>query len=199
MLRTIRSLPTPRRTIPTCTRSITNTSSNKATHNRQSLISQQTVKQWKDLTPPQKVAAASKASFNFTIVGVGLLVTAGLLYGVGSEFFNSKSPTNIFSDAVDRARKNQELVDILGTPIKGHGAPSRNRMKRNRRIQHQIMDDHQGNPHLFMKFYVEGPNNEGTGMLEMIKDEKGQWQYKQLFVDVPGQGLPSKRIHLDQL
>ncbi|CAO3596749.1 unnamed protein product [Absidia cylindrospora] len=161
-------------------------------------ISQQTVKQWKDLTPPQKVAAATKASFNLTVFGVGFALTAGLAYYIGSELFSSDSSTNIFSDAVDRARKNQELVDLLGTPIKAHGAPSRNRMKRNRRIQYQIVDDQYGQAHFFMKFYVEGPDNEGVGMVEMIKDEKNKWEYKQLFVDVPGQGLPSKRIHLDQ-
>lgn len=89
-------------------------------------------------------------------------------------------------------------MELLGTPIKGHGAPSRNRMKRNRRIQYQIVDDQQGKAHFFMKFYVEGPLNEGVGMVEMIKDDKDKWTYKQLFVDVPGQGLPSRRIHLDQ-
>ena len=45
-------------------------------------------------------------------------------------------------------------------------------MKRNRRIHHQIVNDAQGDPHLFMRFYVEGPNDEGTCMLEMIKVKK---------------------------
>ncbi|CAO3614952.1 unnamed protein product [Cunninghamella echinulata] len=167
---------------------------------RGSLISQQTVKQWKDLTPAQKVKVASKTSFNFTVVGAGLALTAGLLYFIGSELFGSQSSTNIFSDAVDCVRQNEELIQLLGTPIKGHGAPSRNRMKRNRRIQYQIMDDQSGNPHLFMKFYVEGPHDEGVGMIEMIKDDKGKWQYKHLFVDVPANsnGLPVKRIYLEK-
>ncbi|KAI8333945.1 TIM21-domain-containing protein [Chlamydoabsidia padenii] len=197
MLRTIRQLPL-RRTMTPTSRSFVSTPHAKAQQPRQSLISQQTAKEWKDLTGPQKVAAASKASFNLTVVAGGLALTAGLVYFIGSELFSSDSSTNIFSDAVDRVRSNQELVELLGTPIKGHGAPSRNRMKRNRRIQYQIVDDQFGKAHFFMKFYVEGPLNEGVGMVEMIKDEKDKWTYKQLFVDVPGQGLPSRRIHLDQ-
>ncbi|CAO3622579.1 unnamed protein product [Cunninghamella blakesleeana] len=167
---------------------------------RSSLVSQQAVKQWKDLTPAQKVSVATKTSFNFTLVGVGLVMTVGLAYVVGSELFGSQSSTNIFSDAVDKVRQNEELIQLLGTPIKGHGAPSRNRMKRNRRIQYQIMDDQYGKPHLFMKFYVEGPQEEGVGMIEMIKDEKDKWQYKHLYVDVPAyaNGLPVKRVYIER-
>ncbi|ORX57050.1 TIM21-domain-containing protein [Hesseltinella vesiculosa] len=171
--------------------------SSKPPH-RSSLISQETAKEWKDLSTTQKVAAASKASFNFTVIGVGLALTLGLVYVVGSELFGTQSSTNIFSDALERARQNEEIIELIGEPIKGHGAPSRNRMKRNRRIQYQLVNDQQGNEHLLMRFYVEGPNNEGTGMVDMIKDDKGKWVYRQLYVDVPGQGLPSRRIHLNK-
>ncbi|KAG0181520.1 mitochondrial import inner membrane translocase subunit tim21 [Apophysomyces sp. BC1034] len=161
------------------------------------IISQQAAKEWKELSTPQKVVAASKATVNIGVIVTGVVVTGALVYFVTSELFGSQSSTSIFSDAVDRVRKNEELVEMLGEPIKGHGEPSRNRMKRNRRIRYQIVNDQQDQPHLFMRFYVEGPNNEGTGMVEMIKDEKDKWQYKQLFVDVPGQGLPSRRIYLE--
>lgn len=30
------------------------------------------------------------------------------------------------------------------------------------------------------------------------QNEKQKWEYKQLYVDVPGQGLPSKRIYLER-
>ncbi|KAF7724357.1 hypothetical protein EC973_001145 [Apophysomyces ossiformis] len=162
------------------------------------IISQQTAKEWKELTTPQKVVAASKATINVGVILTGVAVTGALVYFVGSELFGSQSSTSIFSDAVDRVRKNEELVEILGEPIKGHGEPSRNRMRRNRRIRYQISNDQEGQPHLFMRFYVEGPNNEGTGMLEMIKDDKDKWQYKQLFVDVPGPGFSQRRIYLEQ-
>ncbi|KAI8059347.1 TIM21-domain-containing protein [Gongronella butleri] len=168
------------------------------TRKRSSLISQETAQQWKDLTPTQKVAAASKASFNFTVIGVGVALTAGLVYVVSTELFGSQSSTNIFSDALERARHNEELITLIGEPMKGHGAPSRSRMRRNRRIQYQMVDDQQGNEHLLMKFYVEGPLSEGTGMVDMVKGDGGKWVYRQLYVDVPGQGYPSRRIHLNK-
>ncbi|KAI9025169.1 TIM21-domain-containing protein [Phycomyces nitens] len=161
-----------------------------------SLISQQTAKEWKDLTNPQKVVAASKATFNIGLLLTGATLTVGLVYFVTSELFSSQSSTSIFSEAVDRAKANEDLVRVLGEPIKSYGSPSRNRMRRNRRINYQVVDDHLGQPHLFMKFYLEGSDNEGTGMLEMIKDEKNKWEFKKLVVDVPGQGLPSQRFVL---
>ncbi len=127
-----------------------------------------------------------------------MTLTSAIVYYIGSELFGSQSSTSIFSNAVDRIRDHEELVEILGKPIKGHGEPSRNSRRRNRRITSQVAEDANGEPHLFMRFYVEGPDNQGTVMLEMIQDEKKKWQYKQLYVDVPGQGLPSKRIYLER-
>jgi import inner membrane translocase subunit TIM21 len=89
-----------------------------------------------------------------------------------------------------------KLVGMLGEPIKAHGEGGGKR-RRNRRIQPQIVQDQNQNEHLFMRFYVKGSLSQGTVMLEMTKDEKGKWQYKQLFVDVPGHGLPSQRVYLD--
>lgn len=37
-----------------------------------------------------------------------------------------------------------------------------------------------------MRFYVEGPDNEGVAHLEMVKDQRNKWEYKYLFVDIPG-------------
>lgn len=141
---------------------------------------------------------ASKTTVNIGVIITGVALTSAIVYYIGSELFGSQSSTSIFSNAVDRIREHEELKSILGTPIKGHGEPSRNSRRRNRRITSQIVEDHNNEPHLFMRFYVEGPDNQGTVMLEMIKNEKNKWQYKQLYVDVPGQGLPSKRIYLEK-
>lgn len=64
-----------------------------------------------------------------------------------------------------RAVHPKQLSKILGSPIMGHGEPSHSRMRRNRRIQHQIVKDSDGKDHLFMRFYVEGPNESGTVQL----------------------------------
>lgn len=106
---------------------------------------------------------------NVGVILAGLTLTSAIVYYIGSELFGSQSATSIFSDAVDRIRKHEELVSVLGEPIKGHGEPSRNSRRRNRRITSQVVEDQNNEPHLFMRFYVEGPENQGTVMLEMIK------------------------------
>lgn len=164
------------------------------------------------------MVVASKTTVNVGVILAGVALTSTIVYYIGSELFGSQSATSIFSDAVDRIRSHEELVSVLGEPVKGHGEPSRNSRRRNRRITSQVVEDHNNEPHLFMRFYVEGPQNQGTVMVEMIKvnkrkfilnegwkrltiylqNEKKKWEYKQLYVDVPGQGLPSKRIYLER-
>lgn len=115
------------------------------------------------------MVVASKTTVNVGVILTGVALTSAIVYYIGSELFGSQSATSIFSDAVDRVRSHEELVSILGEPIKGHGEPSRSKRRRNRRITSQTVEDQDGNPHLFMRFYVEGPENQGTVMLEMIK------------------------------
>lgn len=115
------------------------------------------------------MVVASKTTVNVGVILAGLTLTSAIVYYIGSELFGSQSATSIFSDAVDRIRKHEELVSVLGEPIKGHGEPSRNSRRRNRRITSQVVEDQNNEPHLFMRFYVEGPENQGTVMLEMIK------------------------------
>jgi import inner membrane translocase subunit TIM21 len=49
-----------------------------------------------------------------------------------------------------------------------------------------VVLDAEGKEHLLMRFYVEGPDNEGVAHLEMVKDQRNKWEYKYLFVDIPG-------------
>ncbi|KAG1469181.1 hypothetical protein G6F56_003403 [Rhizopus delemar] len=155
-------------------------------------------KPWSELSTPQKVVVASKTSFNVGVILAGVGLTSAVVYYIGSELFGSQSTTSIFSDTVDLIRANEEVVNMIGEPMKAHGEPSRNSRRRNRRVASQIVEDQENNPHLFMRFYLEGSISQGTVMLEMIKDEKDKWQYKKLYVDVPGQGLPSRRIYLEK-
>lgn len=115
------------------------------------------------------MVVASKTTVNVSVILAGVALTSTIVYYIGSELFGSQSATSIFSDAVDRIRSHEELVSVLGEPVKGHGEPSRNSRRRNRRITSQVVEDHNNEPHLFMRFYVEGPDNQGTVMLEMIK------------------------------
>lgn len=115
------------------------------------------------------MVVASKTSFNVGVILAGVTLTSAVVYYIGSELFGSQSTTNIFSDAVDRIRASEEIVNVVGEPIKAHGEPSRNSRRRNRRIASQVVEDQENKPHLFMRFYVEGTLNQGTVMLEMIK------------------------------
>jgi import inner membrane translocase subunit TIM21 len=115
------------------------------------------------------VVVASKTTVSVGVILTGVALTTAIVYYISSELLGSQSSTSIFSKAVDRIREHEELKEILGEPIKGHGEPSRSKRRRNRRITSQEVVDANGEPHLFMRFYVEGPENQGTVILEMIK------------------------------
>lgn len=112
---------------------------------------------------------ASKTTVNLGVILAGMGLTGALIYFVGSELFGTQSSTAVFNDAVDRIRAHPQLSEVIGEPIKAHGQPSRSRMKRNRRIHHRIMDDQDGKTHLLMQFFLEGSENQGTAMVDMVK------------------------------
>lgn len=61
------------------------------------------------------------------------------------------------------------------------------------------MLDAEGKEHLLMRFYVEGPANEGIAHLEMVKDQRNKWEYKYLFVDIPGKQNEKKKMPQNRL
>ncbi|KAF9324756.1 mitochondrial import inner membrane translocase subunit tim21 [Podila minutissima] len=154
-------------------------------------------KQWKDLSTPEKVVHATKTTTNYTVVGAGVVLVGVIGYAIISELFGSNSDTHIFGDALEKVRNNEKLQDIIGSPMKGHGEPSSSKRRRNRRIQSQVVLDGEGKEHLLMRFFVEGPDNEGTAHLEMVKDARNKWEYKYLFVDIPGGVRPAQRIFVE--
>ncbi|KAG0055488.1 Mitochondrial import inner membrane translocase subunit Tim21 [Linnemannia elongata] len=133
-------------------------------------------KQWKDLSTSEK-----------GIIG----------YAIVSELFGSNSDTHVFGGALERVRNHEKLKDIIGSPMMGHGEPSNSKRRRNRRIHSQVVLDAEGKEHLLMRFYVEGPDNEGIAHLEMVKDQRNKWEYKYLFVDIPGGVRPAQRIFVE--
>ncbi|KAF9951639.1 hypothetical protein BGZ72_006904 [Mortierella alpina] len=154
-------------------------------------------KQWKDLTTPEKVVTATKTTTNYAIIGAGVVLVGAVGYAIVSELFGSNSDTHVFGDALERVRNNEKLKDIIGMPIMGHGEPSSSKRRRNRRIHSQVVLDGEGKEHLLMRFYVEGPHNEGTAHLEMVKDQRNKWEYKYLFVDIPGGVRPAERVFVE--
>ncbi|KAF9414591.1 hypothetical protein BGZ94_000336 [Podila epigama] len=154
-------------------------------------------KQWKDLSTPEKVVHATKTTTNYTVVAAGAVLIGVIGYAIVSELFGSNSDTHIFGDALERVRSNEKLQEIIGTPMKGYGEPSSSKRRRNRRIQSQVVLDAEGKEHLLMRFFVEGPDNEGTAHLEMVKDARNKWEYKYLFVDIPGGVRRAERVFVE--
>ncbi|KAI1307868.1 mitochondrial import inner membrane translocase subunit tim21 [Mortierella claussenii] len=154
-------------------------------------------KHWKDLSTPEKVVTATKATTNYTVIAVGVVLVGAIGYAIVSELFGSNSDTHIFGDALEKVRNNEKLQEIIGSPMMGHGEASSSKRRRNRRIHSQVVLDAEGKEHLLMRFYVEGPDNEGTAHLEMVKDQRNNWEYKYLFVDIPGGVRPAQRIFVE--
>ncbi|KAG0380754.1 mitochondrial import inner membrane translocase subunit tim21 [Mortierella sp. AD032] len=154
-------------------------------------------KQWKDLSTSEKVATATRTTTNYTVIGAGVVLVGVIGYAIVSELFGSNSDTHVFGDALERVRNNERLKDVIGSPMMGHGEPSNSKRRRNRRIHSQVVLDAEGKEHLLMRFYVEGPDNEGIAHLEMVKDQRKKWEYKYLFVDIPGGVRAAERVFVE--
>ncbi|KAL1926649.1 hypothetical protein VTP01DRAFT_5544 [Rhizomucor pusillus] len=166
---------------------------NKKSSKSSSLATPGDTVKWNQLSTPQKVVAVSKVSFNLGFILLGAGLTAGLAYYVGSELFSADSPPNIMENAVKHIQAHSGVTERLGAPITGHSRPRNNRGRHNHRVMYQIAQDTKGNEVMVMQFYLDGASQDGTARAILKKDEKGHWQFEELFVDVPGQGYPSQR------
>lgn len=57
----------------------------------------------------------------FTLIIATLGFGAVIFYTLFKELFLSKSPTGVYSKALDRCCKDSRVIDALGSPIKGYG------------------------------------------------------------------------------
>ncbi|CAG8452581.1 268_t:CDS:10 [Ambispora gerdemannii] len=179
---------------------------------RKSIVESDKTTEWSDLTPGQKVAGGAKATINLGIVAIGVGIFGTLVYLLFSELFGSNSSTKIFGEALEKIRANSECQQLLGVPIKrvytfliskkflnilyndyylirtyrplgllngGHGEPSSHPRQRRHR-------DTDGTEHRLMKFYVEGPENEGVAILDMIKNQQEKWFQQKAYEEGKG-------------
>ncbi|CAG8692892.1 9040_t:CDS:2, partial [Dentiscutata heterogama] len=202
-----------------CKRRYQTNSSNlrKVKHSNNGIIKREKVKEWGELSTGQKgikifyiyhyyyvelainvkkktAARAAKATTNISVIVIGISVFGVLLYYVMSELFGPKSSTKVFNESLEKIRTNPECQKVLGTPIKGHGMPIPNSRLRHPRARLRDVINTDGTPHQIMQFYVEGPLTHGNALLDMIKDDQGNWVIKYLVVVVPGYG---KRIYIE--
>ncbi|XP_078035329.1 mitochondrial import inner membrane translocase subunit Tim21 isoform X2 [Augochlora pura] len=111
------------------------------------------------------------------IGGVG--ITGLMFYMIFNELFSSKSPNNVYSNALARCIKEPKVIDALGEPIKAYG--EENRRRRRTHVSHAtfIKD---GVQHMRMQFYVQGIRRRGTVTLEVQENDKGKYVYRYLYV-----------------
>jgi import inner membrane translocase subunit TIM21 len=112
----------------------------------------------------------------------------------------------VFNRAVDKIKKDPRCLELLGDAkkITAHGDETFNKWRRARPLAYVLYRcfsrdktlttyrtservDPQGNHHLLMHFFVDGPANNGVAHVHMIK-YRGQddYEYKYLFLDVKG-------------
>jgi import inner membrane translocase subunit TIM21 len=118
-----------------------------------------------------------------------LCIQAGVTYVLWTDVFSPDSKTAVFNRAVDKIKKDPRCLELLGDAkkITAHGDETFNKWRRARPLATSERVDPQGNHHLLMHFFVDGPANNGVAHVHMIK-YRGQddYEYKYLFLDVKG-------------
>ncbi|KAI1384878.1 import inner membrane translocase subunit tim-21, mitochondrial [Hypoxylon trugodes] len=151
---------------------------------------------WRELSLGEKTSRATQQTFNFGLVIVGLVLTGGISYFLYQDVFAPDSKTANFSRAFNRIKKDPECLALLGesSKITAHGEETANKWRRARPIQSTVNTDAQGNQHLILHFYVEGPLNNGTVFAHLTKRYKhDDFEWKYLCLDVKGHS----RIYLE--
>ncbi|KHJ46040.1 hypothetical protein D918_03703 [Trichuris suis] len=123
------------------------------------------------------VAQAGKDLSYLTIIIVCVAVTGTIAYTVIHELFSSNRPNAIHSKTLKLLLANEQIVDILGLPIKSKGET--NRGGRSRHVRHF---EFERNDRQFMRmvFHVTGSRKKGTVQLELekLQDNAGKYQYR---------------------
>ncbi|KAI1853229.1 hypothetical protein JX266_001935 [Neoarthrinium moseri] len=144
---------------------------------------------WHQLSAGEKTARATQQSFNFGLIVTGVVLTGGVGYFLYQDVFSPDSKTAYFNRAVDRIKQDPACLSLLGDAkkITAHGEETYNKWRRARPIAATHKTDGQGNEHIMLHFYVEGPLNRGTVNVHLTKRAGGsEFLYKYLYLDVPG-------------
>ncbi|KAH6659666.1 TIM21-domain-containing protein [Truncatella angustata] len=158
---------------------------------------------WRDLSGAEKTARATQQTFNFGLVVVGAVLTSlkrkpqgGVAYFLYTDVFSPDSKTAYYNRAVDRIKKDQDCLAVLGDAkkIAFHGEETYNKWRRARPIASTHTTDKQGTEHIMLHFYAEGPRDRGTVNIHLTKRPgASEFEYKYFYLDVPGH----QRIYLE--
>ncbi|KXS21712.1 TIM21-domain-containing protein [Gonapodya prolifera JEL478] len=146
-------------------------------------------------TITSRIQGGTRWMVNTSVVVGGVLVFGYLMYTVGSELFGESSSTTVFRELLDRVKADERVGALVGVPIRGT-VDHTSRARTVKTVNHHIVQDPvTGQQKMIVRFYLQGPKSTGTVHGELLPDQSGaHWVPYYLYVDVPGQGLPSERI-----
>ncbi|KAL7053479.1 hypothetical protein AAHC03_027088 [Spirometra sp. Aus1] len=127
--------------------------------------------------------SAADAGYTTVIIG-GIALTGVIFYVIGNELFSKKSPTRVYEDALKLCANDQRVQDLLGSSITGCGEA--NRRGRRTRVASSSWSDKEGRQHMTMRFFLKGPVASGTAHLEVYENDKKEFEYRYLVVEVDG-------------
>lgn len=107
----------------------------------------------------EKIKENTKTASYMGVILLGVGVTGIMFYAIFRELFSSKSPNNVYSEALDKCKNDPRIQDALGSPIKGYGEETRR--GRRRHVAHSIYEK-DGRTFMRMQFYIQGCRNKGT-------------------------------------
>lgn len=129
----------------------------------------------------KKVKETTKTASYLGVILAGVGVTAVIFYQVFRELFSSKSPNSVYTTSLKKCCADPRVIDSLGEPIKGFGEETRR--GRRRHVSH-LFYERDGINFLRMKYYIQGSRKRGTVHLEMRENDKGDFDYRYLFVQL---------------
>lgn len=140
----------------------------------------------------ENIKETTKTVSYFGFVLVGFSIGLSVIFAICYELFSSKSPNKVYAKAFDYVSKDSRIQNVIGDQIKGFGEETRR--GRRQHIAH-VSYQKDGMNLLRMKFYIKGSRESGTVHLEMFENEKGNYDYRYLFVVTDG--LNSRSIILE--
>lgn len=144
---------------------------------------------WRELSVGEKVIRSTQQSFNFSIIIVGIIATAGAGWFLFKDVLSTDSKTHHFNEAHRRIKTDPRCVELLGDPKKiwADGGTRRWTWAKDPFIVGKIEKDRLGAEHLIMQFPVFGPKAKGWVKLHMTKEkDQKKFEYRYLALDVEG-------------
>ncbi|KAJ3064402.1 hypothetical protein HDU98_012179 [Podochytrium sp. JEL0797] len=157
-----------------------------------------TASAWSRMTLGQKVAQSTKNTGYLGVILAGVGAGGLALSYVVFDFIEDYQANKLFDDAFEKVSHHPQVVDIVGSPMKGHGGIGPRGAPTNvRRTIYK--DDAGGDKQVIMYFMLEGPNGKGSAYVNQMKNPDGDYEYQVLSADVQRHGQrvgTAKRIFI---